>query len=34
MLCRHTLEYNIKMDVDEIEWENMGCIHVVQDKFH
>jgi len=33
-VCRHTLEYNIKMDVDEIEWENMGCIQVVQGKFH
>jgi len=32
-LCGNTLEYNIKMDVDEIERENMGCIHVVQDKF-
>jgi hypothetical protein len=28
------LEYYIKMDVDEIEWENVGCIQMIQDKFH
>jgi hypothetical protein len=33
-LFRHTLEYNIKMDVDEIEWESMGCIQVVQNRCH